>query len=90
MQAIATDAALVTLDEAIRPYKGVSLRMIRGWIACGRLPATRLGRAYLVAPSDVAALLTPKLRAVPDRQRRETPTERAERQLAAAGVGLSG
>ena len=86
MQAIASDVTLVTLTDAIRPYRGVSLRMIRTWIATGRLPATKLGRAYLVAPSDVAALLTPKLRDVSAPCKRETESERIARQLAEAGV----
>jgi len=46
-----------------------------------------LGRAYLVSPSDVAALLTPKLLATPaTKRKRETEHERAVRQLAQAGI----
>jgi len=46
-----------------------------------------MDRAYLVAPADVATLLTPKLLATPPtRRKRETEHERAVRQLAQAGI----
>lgn len=83
-----TEPELVTLDIAIKPYKGVSRSMARKWIREGRLPATKIGRAYLVSPADLASLLRPTLRqpSKGERKKRETETERAERQLAKAGL----
>jgi excisionase family DNA binding protein len=87
MQTTAHDYRLVTLDVAIAPYRGVSLRTARGWIRDGKLPAAKAGRGYLVDPADVARLLTPQLRAAGTRPKRESENARAERQLAEAGVG---
>lgn len=81
-----TTARLVTLDIAIAPYHGVSLRTARNWIRNGLLPAAKLGRGYLVSPDDVARLLAPKLRAAPAKAERETPMARAVRQLRRAGI----
>jgi hypothetical protein len=83
----AEEPLLVPLDEAVRPYHGVTVRMLRARINGGLLPAVKMGRAYLVSPSDVAALLTPKLLATPaTKRKRETEHERAVRQLAQAGI----
>jgi excisionase family DNA binding protein len=87
MQTTASDYDLVTLDVAIARYRGVSLRTARNWIRDGKLLATKAGRSYLIAPSDLAALLRPVVRAPAERATRETPSEREERQLAAAGIG---
>lgn len=86
MQTSANDYRLVTLDIAIAPYRGVSLRTARNWIRDGKLPATKAGRGYLVSPDDVAALLRPVLRTPASGAKRESPNERAARQLAAAGL----
>jgi excisionase family DNA binding protein len=88
MQTTASGYDLVTLDVAIQPYRGVSLRTARNLIRDGRLPATKLGRSYLVSPADVAALLRPVLRQVAERPKREGENARAERQLRAAGVDV--
>jgi hypothetical protein len=76
---------LVTLETARKPYESVSVRILRAMIARGDLPATKIGRNLMVSPADVAALFAPKLRQVPSRPRRETPKQRADRQLRAAG-----
>jgi hypothetical protein len=61
--------------------------MLRARINGGQLPAVKMGRAYLVAPADVAALLTPKLLVTPTvKRKRETERERIERQLRQAGI----
>jgi excisionase family DNA binding protein len=88
MQTTANDYRLVTLDIAIAPYRGVSLRTARNWIRDGRLPAARAGRGYLVDPLDVERLLAPTLRQPLPRAERESPTARAERQLREAGVDV--
>ena len=78
---------LVPLDEAIKPHHSVTVRMLRARINGGLLPAVKIGRAYLVAPTDVAALLTPKLLATPTpKRKRETESERIVRQLRQAGI----
>jgi len=84
----ASDAppALVTLDEALRPYPAVSVRSGREWIKRGRLPAVKVGKQYLVAPGDVAALLRPTLRQAALRPVRESEKARIARQLADAGI----
>jgi hypothetical protein len=76
---------LVTLETARKPYESITVRMLRAAIARGNLAATKIGRNLMVSPADVATLFTPKLRPVPARPRRETPTQRADRQLRAAG-----
>jgi excisionase family DNA binding protein len=86
MQTMDRNYRLVTLDVAIAIYKGVSLRTARNWIRDGKLPAAKAGRGYLVDPADVARLLTPQLRTPPTKPGRESPTARAERQLAQAGI----
>jgi len=78
---------LVPLDEAMRPYRGVTRRMLQCWVRTGRLPAVRAGRGYLVSPADLASLLTPKLREPKARKPRESESSRIARQLAQAGVG---
>jgi excisionase family DNA binding protein len=86
MQQAERQYKLVTLDTAISPYKGISLRTARNWITSGRLPATKVGPRYLVDPDDVARLLAPTLRTKPARPGRESENARAERQLANAGL----
>jgi excisionase family DNA binding protein len=86
MAADDADVELVTIDLVIRRYRGVNARMVRRWIHTGRLPAAKIGRAYLVSPADVAELLRPTLRPPVPRTTRETPTARAERLLAASGI----
>ena len=70
---------LVPLDEAIKPYHGVTIRMLRARINGGLLPAVKIGRAYFVAPTDVAALLPPKLLATPTPKRKRRPRARESR-----------
>jgi hypothetical protein len=77
---------LVTLETARKPYESVSVRTLREAIARGALPASKIGRCLMVSPADVAALFAPKLRRQPRRPQRETPNQRAERQLRAAGI----
>lgn len=77
---------LVPLPDAARLYRGVSIRSLRSLIKRGRLPATKVGRAYLVDPRDVAALLQPTLRSAQPERRRESESARIERQLRNAGV----
>ena len=79
--------ALLTLDEALKPYPSVSVRAGREWIKRGRLPAVRVGKSYLVSPADLARLLTPTLRAPAPRRHREGERAKIDRQLAAAGIG---
>jgi hypothetical protein len=66
MQASATDftPALVTITEAIEPYRGVTVAMVRAWCRQGRLPFVRAGKRNLLDPRDLARLLAPKLRTV--------------------------
>jgi excisionase family DNA binding protein len=78
--------ALVPLPDAIKPYKGVTRRQLLALIHSGRLPAARVGRAFLVSPADVANLFQPKLQPAPARKVRESETARVERQLANAGI----
>ena len=78
---------LVTLERAIEPYDGLTVPMLRAWIRRGELAAVKAGKGYLVAPEDVAARLRPQLRQQAERRVRETETQRAERQLAEAGIG---
>jgi hypothetical protein len=59
--------------------------MARARIRCGQLPATRVGRAYLVDPLDVAMWLAPRTLPTVERPRRESSAQRDARQLAAAG-----
>jgi excisionase family DNA binding protein len=88
MAATSSDVSpsLLTLDEAIAPYRGVTIPMVRAWIRRGELPAVRAGRGYLVDPADLAARLRPTLRTPPARPSRESETARAERQLREAGI----
>ena len=86
MQQPTNDYRLVTLDIAIAPYAGVSIGTARRWIKAGKLPAAKAGRSYLVDPRDVAALLRPVVRGAPEKPEPETPRQRAERQLARAGL----
>jgi excisionase family DNA binding protein len=86
MQQTANDYRLVTLDIAIAPYRGVSLRTARNWIRDGLLPAARAGRGYLVDPADVANLLRPVVRPATANPERETPSQREQRQLREAGI----
>jgi len=83
------EPSLLPLEEALAPYRGVSVRSARALIASGRLPAAKVGRAYLVAPDDLARLLAPVLRAPVGAQRGEGPNARADRQLASAGFDVS-
>jgi excisionase family DNA binding protein len=85
MQSTEPHYELLPLCEAIRPYRGVSLRTARNWIRDGKLPATKAGRGYLVSPADVGRLLTPVIRSAP-RPKRESENARALRQLREAGV----
>jgi hypothetical protein len=61
--------------------------MVRAWIRRGELAATRAGKSYLIDPVDLAARLRPTLRAPRPPTRRESPTQRTERQLRQAGIG---
>lgn len=78
---------LVTLEVASARI-GVPVRALRSQIHRGHLPAARPPgtRAYLVDMADLRRLYTPVARTSPQRSSRETPTERAERQLAKAGL----
>lgn len=38
-------------------FLGVSTKSIRRWITAGKLPATKLGRDWRIAKSDLKALL---------------------------------
>lgn len=67
---------LVPLIDAIAPYRGVSLRSVREWIKSGKLPASKVGRNYLVDPADVAALLRPTLRTSPPPGKRPRESEK--------------
>jgi len=78
--------ALVPLAEALKRYQGVSVRVGRELIKSAKLPATRVGREYLVSPADVAALLAPRLLPGRPRKIRESETQRIERQLREAGI----
>ncbi len=80
---------LVPLEIAIRPYVGVSRRMVRAWIASGRLAAVKVGRAWLVEPGALQALLQPKLQPPRPRRVRESESQRIDRQLRAAGIDVS-
>jgi excisionase family DNA binding protein len=77
---------LTTIEDAIRPYCGLSVAMLRAWIRRGKLPATRAGKGYLIDPRDLADLLRPTLRPSPAHRARESESARIERQLAQAGV----
>jgi excisionase family DNA binding protein len=77
---------LVPLEIAVRAYPGVTVRMLRDRIRTGRLPATKVGRAYLIDPRDLEALLEPTLRQPPPQPAYESPNARGERQLARAGI----
>ena len=83
---IETPQVLVTLETARKPYEAVSVRMLRALIALGKLPVTKIGRNLMVSPADVATLFAPKVRPASPRLRRETPNQRADRQLRAAGM----
>jgi excisionase family DNA binding protein len=74
---------LVTLGVAAE-RKGVTRRQLRAQITRGRLPAVKVGRSYLVAPSDLDALYAPRLQPMRD-ARHESPTAREDAQLRAAG-----
>lgn len=78
--------ALVTLPDAAQAYRGVTVRALRAWIHRGLLPASKVGKVYLVAPADVAKLLEPKVRPAPAPRSRESERARIERQLRDAGV----
>jgi excisionase family DNA binding protein len=80
------DPALCPIDQAIVPYAGVTVPMVRAWIRRGELPAVRAGKSYLIDPRDLALRLTPKLRPRKEGKKRETPTARALRQLRNAGI----
>jgi hypothetical protein len=78
---------LVPLDEAVEPYHGVTVRMLRDRINAGQLPAVKIGRRYLVSPADIAAMLVPRLLATSrPKPKRESERARIERQLAKAGI----
>ncbi len=79
---------LVTISEAIKPYRGVSIKMVRAWIRRGELAAVRAGRNYLIDPRDLANRLTPRLQTPKAPKKRETQTERIERQLRNAGIDV--
>lgn len=79
------NAVLITLDEAVQRYP-VSKVTLRKKIAAGLLPASKPGRNILVRLEDVDRLLAPVARQPQSLAERETPTARAERQLAEAGV----
>lgn len=79
-------AVLMPIAEAIKPYRGLTVRMVIRLIHDGRLAATKIGRGYLVDPADVAALLRPTLRQPKARPARESESARIARQLAKAGI----
>jgi excisionase family DNA binding protein len=74
---------LVTLAEASKRYS-VSERVLRALITAGKLPASKPGKSYLVAPADLARLFAPVVRVALARVA-ETPTRREDRQLQQAG-----
>jgi excisionase family DNA binding protein len=78
---------LLTLEQAADLLGAVNARTLRARIRRGELPAVKTGRAYLVSAEDVARLYTPMVRVPLARPGRETPTQRAERQLREAGIG---
>lgn len=78
--------ALMTLAEALVPYRGITLRTLRRLIRCGRLPATRVGRSYLVSPADVATVLRPVVRTSGTERTGQCPDEREDAQLRAVGI----
>jgi excisionase family DNA binding protein len=80
-----TAAALITLDAVCALYQGVSKRTLRALIARGSLPASKIGRAYFVAPADVAQLFAPTVRAPAGARHAESPSAREDRQLRDAG-----
>jgi excisionase family DNA binding protein len=48
---------LLTVPDVAQRLQ-VSERAVRRWIAEGRLPAVRLGRAVRIRPADLAQLIT--------------------------------
>jgi excisionase family DNA binding protein len=85
-ETIEVEPKLVPLPEALRPYRGVSVRTGRELIKAGKLAASKPGREYLVDPADVARVLAPTTKAPKPRNCREGENARAMRQLAEAGV----
>jgi hypothetical protein len=83
-----TPPALVTIPEAIRPFHGVTVPMVRAWIRRGELPSVKAGKAHLIDPRDLAARLRPALREASTKSKRETENERAKRQLREAGLSV--
>jgi excisionase family DNA binding protein len=81
-----TEAVLMTIEEAIGRYHGVTRAMVRAWIRRGEFPAVRAGKSYLIDPRDLEHRLRPTLRTSTARPVRESPTARAERQLQRAGI----
>lgn len=77
---------LMTLAEALVPYRGITLRTLRRLIRCGRLPAARVGRSYLVSPDDVAMLLRPVARRLGTERIRQGPAAREDAQLRLSGI----
>lgn len=51
---------VVTVDEAAK-YLRCSAHTIRDWIKCGRLPARKVGKAYLITRDALQALVTPQV-----------------------------
>jgi excisionase family DNA binding protein len=76
---------LLPLALALAPFH-VSVRTGRRLVRDGKLPATKIGREYLVSPDDVRALLTPTSRATTPKPKRESESARVARQLSEAGI----
>jgi excisionase family DNA binding protein len=52
---------LLTTEQVAR-HLSVNVTTVRRWIDEGRLPATKLGRAYRVHPRDLRAVLRANMR----------------------------
>jgi excisionase family DNA binding protein len=59
VRAVAREAE--TLDEVAARY-GTTVRVLRGLVASGRLPAVKLGRSYSVRGEDAARVLAPTVK----------------------------
>ena len=79
---------LLTLDEASARFRK-SPRSLRAYIHAGMLPASKVGKSYLVSLSDLQALFRPVIHApLASAGMRESPHDREVRQLARAGVSF--
>ena len=84
MTLVSINDRLLTLDEAGELVRRTP-RALRALIHAGRLPATLVGRGYLVSVDDLEIVFAPKLHPRDVAQRGESPNTRAQRQLSQAG-----